>query len=195
MRAYAGVGSRETPPDVLVLMEQIADRLAAEGWTLRSGNAPGADQAFARGHLRTGCNDRIEIYLPWKGFEAAALNGWEDAIVARPEPQPEAYPIAEEFHPNWAALKRGGRALQARNVHQVLGPDVTYPGPVSRAIVCWTPGARGGGGTGQAIRIARNFAVPVFDLADKTTRRKFEAKLVSDLSNPQDSPVKSPDTA
>lgn len=178
MKAYAGIGSRETPSDVLTLMEYAADHLAASGWTLRSGNAPGADQAFGRGHLRTLCNDRIELYLPWKEFEAAALRGWEDGIIARTEPQPEAYAIAEQFHPNWAALKRGGRALQARNVHQILGHDVTQPS-LSKFVLCWTPGAKGGGGTGQAIRIATHYGVPVFDLANPAVRIRVGAWLTT----------------
>jgi hypothetical protein len=176
--AYAGVGSRETPPDVLTLMEDIADSLAASGWTLRSGNAPGADQAFARGHLRTLCNDRIEIYLPWASFEAEAIRGWQRAIVAREAPQGEAYEIARGFHPNWAALKGGGRALQARNVHQIVGRDVLRPDPV-RFVMCWTPSARGGGGTGQAIRIAKAYTVPVYDLADDAIRARIEARLAT----------------
>jgi len=178
MSAYAGVGSRETPADVLTLMGNIADNLAAAGWTLRSGNAPGADQAFQRGHLRTGCNDRIEIYLPWVGFEADALRGWLSGIVARLHPQRDAYAIAEKFYPNWPALKSGGRALHARNVHQIVGRDVLRPDPV-RFVMCWTPGARGGGGTGQAIRIARAYTVPVYDLADVSIRARVEARLAT----------------
>ncbi|HRY03076.1 MAG TPA: hypothetical protein P5256_08115, partial [Beijerinckiaceae bacterium] len=36
-------------------------------------------------------------------------------------------------------------------------------------VICWTKDARGGGGTGQAIRLARAHGVPVFDLADPQT--------------------------
>jgi len=46
---YAGIGSRKTPPDILALMEACAYKLARYGWNLRSGGAPGADQAFERG--------------------------------------------------------------------------------------------------------------------------------------------------
>lgn len=64
---YAGVGSRETPEDVLQLMRQFAIKLANLGWVLRSGGAPGADSAF-----EAGCKEvqgRMSIFLPWKGFE------------------------------------------------------------------------------------------------------------------------------
>jgi hypothetical protein len=44
---YAGIGARHTPPDVLALMHRIAGALAQRCWVLRTGGAPGADQAFA----------------------------------------------------------------------------------------------------------------------------------------------------
>jgi hypothetical protein len=167
MRAYCGIGSRETPPDVLELMEWLAYRLAG-GWNLRSGGAGGADSAFARGHEQASASG-LEIYLPWFGF-----NGVRGESVARHEPQREAYPIAQLFHPAWELCSKGGRALHARNVHQILGEDVTVPDPV-KFVVCWTRGASGRGGTGQAIRIARHFHVPVFDLADPAVRARIEA--------------------
>ena len=49
MRYYTGVGSRETPPEVISVMEDAAFRLAGLGFTLRSGKAEGADAAFQRG--------------------------------------------------------------------------------------------------------------------------------------------------
>lgn len=71
-RAYTGVGSRETPEPALALIERVAKKLAADRWTLRSGHAPGADQAFERGAAH-----RAEIYLPWPDFESdvAELRG------------------------------------------------------------------------------------------------------------------------
>lgn len=46
---YAEISSRKTSEEVLRLMERIAMRLAEQGFTLRSGGTPGADQAFERG--------------------------------------------------------------------------------------------------------------------------------------------------
>ena len=46
---YSGIGSRETPPDVLGIMEDAAFRLARIGFVLRSGKAGGADAAFQIG--------------------------------------------------------------------------------------------------------------------------------------------------
>jgi predicted Rossmann-fold nucleotide-binding protein len=46
---YAGIGSRETPQNILARMEQLGRRLAEQGLVLRTGNCRGADQAFAHG--------------------------------------------------------------------------------------------------------------------------------------------------
>jgi predicted Rossmann fold nucleotide-binding protein DprA/Smf involved in DNA uptake len=43
---YAGIGSRQTPPDVLRRMTRYAQRLQELGWVLRSGGAAGADTTF-----------------------------------------------------------------------------------------------------------------------------------------------------
>ncbi len=67
--AYAGIGSRQTPPQLLELMTRAATALASQGWTLRTGMAPGADQAFYRGAREHG---PVELYLPWPGFETDA---------------------------------------------------------------------------------------------------------------------------
>ena len=43
---YAGIGSRETPAEIQAQMNEVAKELEAAGYTLRSGNAEGADKAF-----------------------------------------------------------------------------------------------------------------------------------------------------
>lgn len=151
MRYYAGIGSRETPPEVLELMTSVARALQAAGWRLRSGGADGADSAFAQG-----AGPDADIYLPWPGF-----NNVNDGIACGDVPWMRA--IAETFHPAWGSCKRGARALHTRNVAQVLGHVID--GPRSEMVICWTRNGSGQGGTGQAIRIARHYGVPVFDLA------------------------------
>ena len=149
MKTYAGIGSRETPTDILHLMTAIAKRLATYDYVLRSGAAPGADSAFELGAP----TDKVEIYLPWKGF-----NGHPSKLCY---PSNEALAMAEQFHPNWNACSRGARALHARNCHQILGRDLNDPVDF---VVCWTRGGSGTGGTGQALRIARAHSIPIYDL-------------------------------
>lgn len=155
--AYAGIGSRKTPPDQMVRMTRAAERLAGMGYTLRSGAASGADTAFEAGAV-----DRKEIFLPWAGF-----NGSTSSFVA---PTREAEDVAACVHPAWQKLSPAARKLMARNSHQVLGADLRSPVDL---VVCWTEdGAeteadRGQttGGTGQAIALASRWGVPIFNLA------------------------------
>ena len=163
MKAYAGIGSRETPDEILGVMRNVAYDLATHGWTLRSGAARGADSAFEEGafdaYFVHGRVPKPEIYLPWIGFE-----GRRPVTTKLSEPLDDAFPIAARFHPRWDSLKQGAQRLHARNVHQILGPDVSSP-LLSRFVICWTKNGAGDGGTGQALRIARHYDIPVFDLA------------------------------
>jgi hypothetical protein len=164
--AYAGIGSRATPPAVLDLMTRAASWLSAKGWVLRTGMAAGADQAFYRGASTHGA---FELYLPWPTFEAdahAPSCGTEQFVLG--EPTPAAHELAARFHPAWPRLTRAVRALHARNAHQVLGADLASP---ARFVLCWTPdGSLNGrgrrvGGTGQALRIAHHHGIAIFNLA------------------------------
>jgi hypothetical protein len=168
MKVYTGIGSRETPEDVLDLIHDLAYRLASKGWVVRTGGAPGADDAFAQG-ARTYEAASAELYLPWKDFEGWT---WETLSVALSAPQPEAYDIAAQFHPAWYRLGKAGRAFHARNVHQVLGRDVGSP-ELTSFIVCWTKNGKPVGGTAQALRIADHYKIPVYNLGNQVTLDLF----------------------
>ena len=157
---YTGVGSRQTPEDILDHMLAMGGQFARAGWTLRSGAAEGADSAFEDGAQHDG---PMEIYLPWAGF-----NGRKVARLQMPSLQ--AYEVAANTHPAWGQLKPGAKALHARNAHQVLGHDLNTR---SRFVVCWTPDGcespaertEKTGGTATAIVIAYAYGIPVFNLA------------------------------
>jgi hypothetical protein len=160
MRTYAGIGSRRTPTSTLELMAALAAKLAQQNYTLRSGHASGADQAFECGAFA-----HAEVYLPWPGFEQSTRC---DAIYLQGRPTDAAIHMASEHHPSWDRLSDGARLLHARNCHQILGRDLNDP--VS-FVVCWTPdGATTNpgpetGGTGQALRLALAQSIPIFNLA------------------------------
>jgi hypothetical protein len=150
VRAYAGIGSRETPDDVLILFRRLGAHLGKLNFLLRSGAAEGADKAF-----EFGCDmvkGAKEIYLPWRGFGKSDSN-----LIVHDD---RAYDIAKKFHPNFDRLSDAAMKLQARNSHQVLGFDLKDP---VQFVICWTPRGFGSGGTGQAIRIAKSIDIPVFD--------------------------------
>lgn len=130
------------------------------------------DQAF-----EAGAGKDAEVYTPWPSFEA------DTPIVASvhiDHPSKAALALAAEYHPNWLALKQGGRMLHARNCHQVLGHDLESP---AAFVLCWTPdGSLDGrgpdsGGTGQALRIAAAHGVPVFNFALAEHRARVETLL------------------
>ena len=65
------------------------------------------------------------------------------------------------FHPNPSALKPMGWQLMCRNAIQILGQDGNTPVDF---VLCWTADGKASGGTGQAIRIAQAFDIPVYNL-------------------------------
>lgn len=153
---YAGIGSRNTPNEVLLLMESLGEWLAKKGHTLRSGGAEGADFAFEKGCDKA--KGKKEIYLPWNAFNnrKASKN-----VFCLYENAKEAFALAEKYHPNWEYLTAGGKALMARDGYQVLGIDLQTPADF---IVCYTEGGLMKGGTGQALRIARDYGIPIFNM-------------------------------
>jgi hypothetical protein len=174
--AYAGIGSHQTPSDVLGLMEALGARLAADGWVLRTGLSPGADQAFYRG--ATGGAGAVELYLPWPGFQSGARLDTDGASVrVLCGPSSAACRLAARFHPHWDELADDARRLLARDGGQVLGADLLDP---VRLVACWTADGSLDGeglyedGTGQALRIAHDHGIPVLNLA----RRDHLAGLV-----------------
>lgn len=183
-KLYAGIGSRKTPEGMLLAMQHVGRYLADKGYTLRSGNATGADQAFQRGAWMVA--GRAEVLLPWEGFESGSRAGVPLERLASTawyvRPSPAAFALASTVHPAWARLSQGGRALQARNMHQVLGWDLQTPVDF---VQCWTPdGAeseadviRTTGGTGTAIRLASRRGIPVINLQrglDRAQRRLLD---------------------
>lgn len=156
---YAGIGSRESPKEVLDQMQQFAYQAAKRGWVLRSGGANGADTAF-----EVGCdhaNGKKEIFLPWKGFNQndSSLFVVDDRALA----------LANEIHPAYNKLSRTAKLLIGRNMHQVLGKALNQP---VTCVVCWTKDGceswtsygRNTGGTGSAIALASHIGATVFNL-------------------------------
>lgn len=162
-KCYTLIGSRETPDDILELMEEIAVKLNSQGWVVRSGGADGADTCAEQQHAYE--DWRMEIYLPWNGFNGRSnlKLGYIDS--ARLETYGTAQGIAEDLHPNWEACSRGARALHTRNVFQIMGKDLDKN---SKFVICWAIPTGDGqfvkGGTGQAVRLAITLGIPIFNL-------------------------------
>lgn len=156
MNFYTGIGSRATPHKVMMRMTKIAhERARADthfAWTLRSGAAEGADEAFEAGAKGT----RKEIWLPWPRFR-----GHASTLL----PSPAAFELAAAVHPNWAACSEAARKLHARNCHVVLGVDLKTP---SLELICWTPGGELVGGTATALRLAMTWGIRITNFGSRT---------------------------
>lgn len=180
---YGGIGSRNAPKDMLVLMYEFAYTAAGMGYCLRSGAAEGADRAF-----EMGCDDAVgakQIFLPWKAFN--------DNPSELFTPSKEAHTLASTVHPVWSQLAVPAQHMVARNMHQVLGPNLDQP--VS-FVVCWTKdGAEDEqsysvktGGTGTAICLASRLSIPVFNFRDRARYAAALEFIQSETANDNTTP-------
>ena len=151
MKTYAGIGSRNTPDDILDLMNQIASELSNDNWTLHSGGADGADSAFESGAAKK------HIFLPWGGFNTRNEEG--DLVLDNLQAWDL---VSKHFHPAPEKCTTGTQRLHGRNAFIILGHELNEPVDM---VICWTPKGEVTGGTGLALRIAEHFNIPVFNLA------------------------------
>jgi len=151
-QCYAGMGASDAPAGVRTVLSEFAAALFKRGWILRSGGSVGADIAFEEG-----AEDRKEIFFP------------KDATV-------EAHLIAQRYCRDWNRRTSFAKNLLARKSMILLGAKLDDP--VS-ALICWTTNGEPTGGTGQAIRIASGYGIPVYNLFENAQpqfgRRKLGA--------------------
>lgn len=183
---YTGVGSRETPENVMGIMEDAAFRLARIGFVMRSGKAGGADSAFQlgvqkycesidKGNNEEYCGSLAEVYIPWDGFSGGDIKLWDfwdiplnylDHLI--PEQVEERNKLVSEIHPNYEALlkKRGAFAMHSRNMHQVLGGNILEPKPSSFCLYYAKEDKNGNpmGGTASAVNLSKRHGIRVLNL-------------------------------
>lgn len=174
---YAGIGSRNTPAPVLDLMIEIAKKLAAKGWILRSGGARGADEAFEHGvnsWWLYRCDPALKVPCPKEIFFANDVKGDLLSLHAKN--------MAKEFHPAWSKMTEYSQRLHARNAFQIMGRDMKTPVDI---VICWTPDGctkheqrtMMTGGTGTAISIASSQNIRVLNLRNPQTVEVIKKKL------------------
>ena len=198
---YAGIGSRETPKEVLELMTKAATWLEYKGYKLQTGYKrkqtngklveEGADKAFSDGTNNkelfgpdmanaTTRNIAEEIHPNLKGMWSAVYNKWVSKV-------------GKEKATEYAD---GAIGLQERNTFQVFGAelDTAVDFVLFYAIETDNP-LRPKGGTGQAVEMARRKGIPTINMADKDWRKELtkaiskkpteaEAKPKNDIVNP-----------
>ena len=170
MKYVTVIGSRELPHKYAERLIEVIKILNEQGYVIRSGGAKGSDS------LVTKFATSKHIFVPWIGFSGSV----EEYDVSKFRNYQKAREIAAAHHSQWGYLSNGVRKLHTRNVYQVLGMRLDEP---SEFIVCYTPdGATHEttnltGGTGQAIRIAVTYKVPVYNVQNEFSYVALLAKL------------------
>lgn len=115
-----------------------------------------------------------EIYLPWNEFNG--MYHCPDLGIYDGSKSPkifEAEEFTQRYHPKGKKLSRGAKSMMNRNAMQILGYDLELP---SDFLICCSTGTKCDsigniydvdGGTGQAVRIAYAYHIPVYNIANK----------------------------
>lgn len=185
---YTGIGSRAITKYISRDLVEVAFVLAIRGYLHRAGGAIGSDWSYHFGAILAhrflgNLGERVPLesltlaLIPWEGFNSLSRrDAWvTDRIDKR------AFELAKKYHGGWDKLSQAVRKLMARNVHQVLGLDLDS---ISEFVVAFTPDGVDGvtrkttqktGGTGQAIRLAADYNVPVRNIGDSDVRKRMKA--------------------
>jgi hypothetical protein len=158
----ACIGSRDLDPFCLGTCEKLGAWVVECGHELHTGNAPGADQAFARGANRVN-PALVHLHLPWYNFERHAIH--DKNIVHNLDELTEDRSkyfelVAQKHHPAWNRLSQGAKKLMSRNSSIMLPP----PDFMAVDLCLAFPAPNRLGGTGQGMRIAETEGVRLIDL-------------------------------
>lgn len=164
MARIACIGSRELAGEWLNVCEKLGAWIVRCGHELHSGNAQGADQAFARGGNKVDPT-KVHLHLPWLSYErdAIVLGNHVDVLASLHwQIQSRYMDFAAQHHPAWERVSKGGRMLHARN-GRIIYPEILLNFPV-KLVLAWPSRKIGGGGTGQGMRMAEDAGIPLVNL-------------------------------
>lgn len=146
----ACAGSRQTPSRVLDEMYSIGQRLVKLNRWIASGNAVGADAAFADGGLSVNPENVVQ-FCPLGSHAPEGIS-----MTWRNELNKFFEPFVAPYHPNWGAVCRYGPTTVSkfmRNASLVLG---------ARCLITYAP--PGSSGSQHGARIAKALGVTVYNL-------------------------------
>jgi hypothetical protein len=177
MHHYACIGSRALTPEQLAICFTLGQWIVKRGHFVDSGNADGADGAFAAGG-NTVDPTHVWLHLPWPKFNAHQItpgNRFRVLEQIPPADQQWMHELAAKYHPNYTYLRQGAKKLHARN--GMITYSVQPREPVF-SVLAWPSDKPGGGGTGQGIRIAEGEGIPLVRL-DLCSREDLRALCVA----------------
>lgn len=158
MKTIGCVGSRELTPKQLDVCYEVGFYIGKKGYALASGNALGADGAFAHGTNKYDPS-KVTLYTPWAGHNTHLIKEGNKVITLCPSDKLyEKYTkLAEAAHPSWKNIGRPYiRSLFIRNALIVDNSD--------SIIVC--PSSTKWSGTKHIMAIARTLGVTVLDISN-----------------------------
>ena len=165
MVRIAGIGSRELTYDQKAICFKLGEWIVQQGHQLYSGNAEGADFAFASGGNAQDPK-QVHLMLPWGAFNQGQLAPLNVVLTEADLDQTERgfyLRMAREHHPRFDYLSQGAQKLHLRNGMILFPPAGNNPSPVDM-VLAWPSTKKGGGGTGQGMRIAERFGIPLVNI-------------------------------
>lgn len=171
MRRVVCIGRLDLSPTDVGHLQSIGRRTVAAGDLLVSGNAPGADQAYALGGNMENPS-LVELCLPWASFEKRWIMEQPDhtygggsnvlegnRIRLAENATYDHLHLANDAHPIFSKLSRGAQKLLVRNAMMLIDDD----GVVSSQVIAMPNREKQGwGGTGHTMRCAFSLQIPVW---------------------------------
>lgn len=167
---YSGIGNRKIPAESARDLEKISVILERKyNAYLRTGGAIGSDTAFARYVTNK------QIILPYNGYNNLTTNS-QNVVV--PTYSDAVWDVACNFHPkgNFIRKKRKYYTL-ARNVCILLGDNLRIH---SNFVLYWLGDNVTTGGTVHALKIAKRYRIPTYNMNNDEEFRTFFKEYCTD---------------
>ena len=161
MKTIGCVGSRELTPPQLNMCYEIGFYMGKHGIKLASGNAIGADAAFAKG-VNQYTPENVTLYTPWANHNRQLIvaKNKVEVLHASEERYEEHAALAKQVHPYWKNIGRPYiRSLFIRNVKVVYN---------SNAIIAF-PSDKDWSGTKHTMEVVKLLGMPILDLSKGET--------------------------
>ena len=155
------VGSRELTPAQLNICYEIGFYIGKHGGELASGNAIGADAAFAKGANQHAA-EKVTLYTPWANHNRQLIVAKNKVECLDPAGKKYEYysALAEKSHINWKNIGRPYiKSLFIRNVAIVDNSDLIIAFPSTKN---WS-------GTKHSMAVARKLGKTMLDLSKGET--------------------------
>ena len=175
-KKIACIWARDTPEDVLQIMEELWSLLVLNDFEIASWNAVWADEYFAKGWNKVD-SSKVTLYVPWYNLNKHLVVEWNKVIdynsIITNDKREEIDWYLSQVHRNWSKVKDYVRLLHRRNYWIIEN---------SLCVICYTVDWTDRGGTWIWIRLAKLFWIPVFNLFYESEKDSF-LQYINNLKN------------